>query len=430
MTPQPLLTKSSFQLDASGVAGFFGGDEAIYAMATVHVYEGRKWLGWYNSPGSYTVAKKYGQLAHSGIWDGLFPGVSVDPAELFEMEGNSGPEYWAVHSGTVLKSTGQTGFLFMKECEALEEKKVVQRRKTRPEMVTIAELMTIPNTSLRPTLSRPNTYLLAAIPMISSLCACVVCGVYRDWYCFSMILLGIVVNGLACLVIGSADLTFTHPEPARGSPKGDGMMKGDREIVILLGEEGAVNSVTRGEFSLQFADKPDHKNVGRCSLLLIVQFLAQLLLIPQGTLFGQIMFLSTLAVSWGYNSYLSSADRVKIQRRILVEKVLGKIKMTKYKLGTRTTMAVFVLLVLRPPHPEKILNGLLPNDTKTWRIWKKAVLDKLEGKVELYFDESDYDGVDEQERSLLENLYDDAEAAYDGFREHHPGLSDDVDKAV
>ncbi|KAI5993524.1 hypothetical protein EDD15DRAFT_2265805 [Pisolithus albus] len=28
-------------------------------MATVHVYEHRKWLGWYNSPGSYTVASRY-----------------------------------------------------------------------------------------------------------------------------------------------------------------------------------------------------------------------------------------------------------------------------------------------------------------------------------------------------------------------------------
>jgi hypothetical protein len=36
-----------FNLDSSGVAGFFGGEEAISAMATVHLYRGRKWLGWY-----------------------------------------------------------------------------------------------------------------------------------------------------------------------------------------------------------------------------------------------------------------------------------------------------------------------------------------------------------------------------------------------
>ncbi|EGO20228.1 hypothetical protein SERLADRAFT_400382 [Serpula lacrymans var. lacrymans S7.9] len=76
MPPIP-LQHSDFTLDASGVAGFFGGDEAISAMATVHMYESRKWLGWYNSPGSYTVAKRYGQLANSRFWDGLFPRTTL-----------------------------------------------------------------------------------------------------------------------------------------------------------------------------------------------------------------------------------------------------------------------------------------------------------------------------------------------------------------
>ncbi|EGO27955.1 hypothetical protein SERLADRAFT_367532 [Serpula lacrymans var. lacrymans S7.9] len=75
------LQNSDFTLNATGIAGFFGGDEAVSAMASVHMYEGRKWLGWYNSPGSYVVAKRYGQLANSRFWDGLFPGVNVDPAD-------------------------------------------------------------------------------------------------------------------------------------------------------------------------------------------------------------------------------------------------------------------------------------------------------------------------------------------------------------
>ncbi|OBZ66307.1 hypothetical protein A0H81_13874 [Grifola frondosa] len=83
--------KLSVTLDSSGVAGFFGGDEAVSAMATVHVYGGRKWLGWYNSPGSYEIAKRYGQLANSRFWDGLFPGINVDPAQLFELDGYKGP---------------------------------------------------------------------------------------------------------------------------------------------------------------------------------------------------------------------------------------------------------------------------------------------------------------------------------------------------
>src|ERR1700690_343857 len=100
------LASSKFRLDNSGVAGFFGGDEAIYAMATVHVYEGMKWMGWYNSPGSYIVAKRYWQLAHSRVQGGNLPGVhQIDPAALFELDGSIGPEYTALNSGSHIIDT-------------------------------------------------------------------------------------------------------------------------------------------------------------------------------------------------------------------------------------------------------------------------------------------------------------------------------------
>ncbi|KIJ36777.1 hypothetical protein M422DRAFT_179050, partial [Sphaerobolus stellatus SS14] len=73
------LQHSSFSLDVSGIAGFFGGEEAFAAMTSVHLFRGRRWLGWYNSPGSFYVSKKYGILARSRVWDGLYPGVNVDP---------------------------------------------------------------------------------------------------------------------------------------------------------------------------------------------------------------------------------------------------------------------------------------------------------------------------------------------------------------
>ena len=427
--PDNPLPKSSFTLDASGVAGFFGGDEAVYAMATVNIYQGRRWLGWYNSPGSYTVAKKYGQIAHSGIWDGLFPGIVVDPAILFELSGSSGPRYIGIHSGTIVEDTGHIGHLFMKECEVSDEKaQVVPGRISSAVTVTIAMLGDAPEHRMNPQLPMPNTIHLAIIPILASLATCALCGIYEDWYCFTMILLGIITSGLSCFVIGSAKLLFTHPKPAPGCPMGDGMMTDHKEIVILLGVEGAVNSVTRGEFQLRFADGPDHGNVGRCASLLIIQFVAQLLLIPQGSLFGQIMFLASLAVSWAYNSYLSSADREKVQREML-RKVLP-MKLTKYKLGTRTTMVVFVLLVLRPSNPEKLLNTLLPNDTNTWNIWKRVVLEKMKGKKPLFFDDGDHEGVDPQEENLLKNLYKDAEAAYSGFLNFVPGKSDNIEKVA
>jgi hypothetical protein len=429
--PHKPLSQSHFTLDTSGVAGFFGGDEAIYAMATVNIYPGRRWLGWYNSPGSYTVAKKYGQIAHSGIWDGLFPGITVDPAILFELSGSSGPGFIGAHSGTIIDDTGHIGHLLMKECESVPNDPAywVPGRTNSALMVTIATLGDEPEYKMNTQLPHPNTIHLAIIPILTSLATCALCGVYEDWYCFSMILLGIITSGLACFVIGSAKLYFIHPKPAPGCPMGDGMMTG-KEMVILLGVEGAVNSVTRGRFSLVFIDNPHHRNVGICAFFLIIQFVAQLLLIPQGSLFGQIMFLGSLAVSWVYNCYLSSTDREKLQREMLRKIVLPQMKLTKYRLGTRTTMVVFVLLVLRPSNLEKLLNALLPNDTNTWNIWKRVVLEKMEGKKPLSFDDGDHEGVDSREKELLENLYQDAEAAYNGFLKLVPGKSDNIEKVA
>ena len=301
VSPTLPLDKSNFTLDTSGVAGVFGGDEVVSAMATVHVYENRQWLGWYNSPGSYQIARQYGRLARSRFFDGFFPGVHTDPATLFELDGWKGPKFRAAHSGTIIEETGHLAALFMKEC-ASREGKVVEGRKTQAVGVTIAELHRVPEPQMYP--KRINIYspVFASIPISVSIGTCIACGVFEDWYLFSLILLGIFTSGIACLVIGSGKLVFTHPNPAKGSPPGDGILSSDKEIVLLKGAEGAVNSITRGRFSLSFDSEPKYQNIGWCSVLLTIQFIAQLLLVPQGSLFGQVIFVTSLGVSWFYNS--------------------------------------------------------------------------------------------------------------------------------
>jgi len=377
---------AQFSLDASGVAGFFGGEEAVYAMGTVHVYEGRKWLGWFNSPGSYEIGRRYGKLAKSRLWNGLFPGVNVDPAVLFELHGKVGPKYIAAFSGTVMQQTGH--------CAAL-----------------LAEH------TLHPKLYRSWAPLLAAIPISASFGTCVLCFIFQDWYSFSMILLGIITSGLACFVIGSGKLTYTHPEPAKGAPRGDGMLVDGNEMVIVKGEEGAVNSVTRGRFLLKYDSEPEYWSIGMCSILLIIQFLAQLLLIPQGTLFGQLMFIISLGVSWVYNMYLCSLDGEKIQSHILLKEVLREPQLTSHSLGTRTSAVVFALLVLRPPQLKEQLDSLLPNDTKVWRRWKEEVLKRIESRANFGLKEADLEVGDfeQDEGLLLQNLFNDAQSAYEGY---------------
>jgi hypothetical protein len=413
------LSDSKFSLDASGVAGFFGGDEAVSAMATVHVYQGRKWLGWYNSPGSYLIAKRYGQLANSRFWDGLFPGVNTDPATLFELDGGKGPKFKGVESGSNIPETGHLASLMVKECQ-VKQGIDVPGRKTQPVGVTIVDLHYVPEATMTPRQLTKYTSAFAFIPMSVSFGTCIACALFRDWYSFSMILLGIIASGISCFVIGSGKFTFTHPIPAPGTPRGDGLLITDNNVIVLLGAEGVVNSITRGRFSLNFGSEPEYRNIGICSLILTTQFVAQLLLIPQAALFGQIMFIASLAVSWAYNSWLSSLDKAEIQRRLLLDVVLKNPMMTKYMLGTRTTMAVFVLLALNPSDPAKVLDDLLPNDTQVWKRWKSIILSRLQGGEKMHFHSADWDdgNFNGNERTLLRTLLGDAQAAYDGYSDH------------
>jgi len=413
------LSDSKFSLDASGVAGFFGGDEAVSAMATVHVYQGRKWLGWYNSPGSYLIAKRYGQLANSRFWDGLFPGVNTDPATLFELDGGKGPKFKGVESGSIIPETGHLASLMVKECQ-MKQSIDVPGRKTQPVGVTIVDLHHVPDQIMTPKQLTKYTSAFAFIPMSVSLGTCIACALCRDWYSSSVILLGIIANGISCFVIGSGKFTFSHPIPTPGTPRGDGLLITDNNVIVLLGEEGAVNSITRGRFSLNFGSEPEYRDIGICALILTMQFIAQLLLMPQATLFGQIMFITSLAVSSAYNSWLSSSDKAEIQRRLLLDVVLKHPMMTKFMLGTRATMAVFVLLVLNPSDPAKVLDNLLPNDTKVWKRWKSIILSRLQDGEKMHFQSADWndDSFNGSESTLLRALLGDAQAAYDGYSDY------------
>ena len=185
--------------------------------------------------------------------------------------------------------------------------------------------------------------------------------------------MGIIASGVSCLVLGSADFVFAHPVPGKGSPAGDGILTSNKDIVLLRGTEGAVNSI--------------------------------------------------LGVSALYNASLSSLDSEKIHRKLLFERVLKNPRLTKYTLCTRTTAVVFMLLVLKLQDPTGFLDELLPNDTKVWRQWKATILEQLRlPNYQSFLSESKVgrhvDGFSEQEQDLLELLYEDARAAYNGYRDY------------
>ncbi|KAI0760991.1 hypothetical protein BD413DRAFT_607327 [Trametes elegans] len=402
-------------------------------MATVHLFHHRRWFGWYNSPGSYEIAKKYGQLSNSRFWDGLFPGVNRDPSHLFGLDGRKGPRFLAAHSGSVLQHSGHLAHLVARKADAMPAAtRVPSSRRPHSDAagsVTTIELNHAPPTTLHPPRRAGGPGLLALFPIAASVGACVLSGLAADWWCCASIALGVLASGLACFAIGSGQLTFAHPAPAAGAPPGDGVLLADDGIVVLRGAEGAVNALTRGRFGLRYGGGPRRARLGACSVLLTVQFLLQLLFIPQGTLFGQIMFVVTLAASWLYNTYLSALDKEDIQTEILLDVMrLSESDLQKYSFGTRTAMVVFTCLALESSRPKKILDELLPNDTPVWQHWKKAISFKLEAKQSLSFSESDWKlaqfGPEDQQ--LLRDLFVDATEAYLGFRKTRQSDSESV----
>ncbi|KAG2343631.1 hypothetical protein BDR05DRAFT_1059521 [Suillus weaverae] len=422
-------TKGSFTLDSAGVAGFFGGDETLSAMATVHLYRGRRWLGWYNSPGSYTVAKKYGQLANSRLWDGLFPGPNPEPAEAFGLDGKPGPRYVASLSGTDM-TTGHLAYLAIQRSRELEGVTIQGEPSTEtlPAAVTVIHVGDVRDMHRVGMMSTSHA-LLATIPITISIATCLSCAVAVDWLAFSLILLGIISSGISCFVIGTARLHLRAPKTVTpGVPPGDGLLLTPRDVVVLKGSEKDVNAITKGHFLLEMHGGPEYRSVGWCSLLLLAQFLLQLLLIPQATLFGQIMFLSSLAASWIYNSFLSSLESEKIQGDLFCQALqVEKDSIQKYCLHNRRSQAVFACSILSDGietnddfDAERMLSLFVPNKTRVWNLWRKKVAAQLKSTCpdkKFHVTAKEKEGLCEAQCKLLQTFLEDAQLAFEAYRE-------------
>ncbi|KAG2362400.1 hypothetical protein BDR07DRAFT_1357740 [Suillus spraguei] len=400
-------------------------------------------MGWYNSPGSWNVGKKFGKLAKSRFWDGLFPGPDEEPAKCFELDGKQGPKYVASRSGSVLQYTGHLAYLIMQISKEelgtqVEGKRITKQNKMQPPPNDQPNL-TLPNEEPARTIPpRSGRHaLFAIIPMFVSITACVLCVCMLDWFCFSMILLGIVSNGIFSVVIGSARLVLQGVNSASTAPPGDGMLMDGDNIVLLFGKEEDVATITRGKFVLEYNSliRDEYNAIGLCSFLLVIQLLLQLLLISQGKFGGQIMFLISFAFSWAYNLYLSSIDNEYIQQQVILRELrLEEKHIQTFVFGTRTTAAVFACLMLQPPgvfaesewkrlgfEPEDIIRNFMPNNTPVWIAWKEKVLEvmrKRDGSRDtchdlLKIDSSDEETFGQADRELIRQLLEDARIAYD-----------------
>ncbi|KDQ33632.1 hypothetical protein PLEOSDRAFT_1099590 [Pleurotus ostreatus PC15] len=472
---EPPLNNTKFNLDVSGIVGFLGGGEAISAMESMHFYKYRKWLSWYNSPGSYDIAKHYGRLARSRIWDGIYPGPNEEPAELLGLDGEQGPPYRGVVSGTTLNDTGHVGYVFAQYCRNAKAnpsqyssdpifttqttddqgpKPQQRKRKTKVMNVVVVDFDNVEDNDdsvekgSHLTLDSKEfpfwSVAVASIPISLNIANCILCGFYTEWYAFGVILYGILCNGIACYFIGSTEIYLTHTIPSPHSPPGNGILacKSDT-LIVCRGSERAINHVVKAKFVVRYGKEGDDQTyhmIGFSAMSLTIQFIAQLFLIPLSGLFGQIMFLSTLAISWIYNAYLSSIDKGRLQQQLLERHLFGddSNNMTKLELPTRTSAVVFAMLCGLPDlrgDPDAnvecakgIMCHLLPTDTKVWGRWHYSVCSKVRDLSERHssgsvrptsepfrFTEDACQGFDGKDKSLLCDLLEDARGGYESY---------------
>ena len=428
MAPLLPLRSTTFSLDVSSLAGFLGAEAALAVMMLPHLHAQRKWWGWYNCPGSYQIAKRYGELAHFRFLGALRGSTSSLPELALDLPSSAGSTYTAARSSIASSPVSPLAAMLFEECRGLETI-VINGRQTTPVDVTIADLRREPTSLER--LSVPSTYSrwIAVCPIATTLSAAIACAVYHDAVCAAMILVGALCHGLACLVMGNARFVYRHDVVSEHTPNhAHGWLESrdSRSIVILRGSDRAVTPVLRGRFSLQFESSQRHCLVTFCSILLGVQFLLQLLFVPQGTRFGQIMFVGSLSASWLYHQHVLANSKADVLQRIVMEEVLRGPVLRKLRFGTRTTAAVFVLLVLRPEirNMRACLASLLPSDTLVWQLWQDAVLRRLGSEKPLCFADCDKEwrsgrglsSVDDN--SLLDTLFGDASTAYIAFTEY------------
>ncbi|KJA25367.1 hypothetical protein HYPSUDRAFT_37881 [Hypholoma sublateritium FD-334 SS-4] len=387
---------AKFNLDTSGVAGFFGGEEAFAAMNSVHFTPSRRWIGWYNSPGSYFVAKQYGTLPNSTFWDGLFPGPELDPTELLQLNDKSGLPYIGVYSGIQLPAAGYLSYLLSLRVKpdltesAYFSKNVADMRldKLRKGVcVTVVELrdfddLTWPTYPIVPK-SHFKTLpvygaLLVALTILFSLASASISVLYEDWFSFSMIALGVLSNGVASIILGAGVIILKFNDTPKGSPLDDGVLLDGDNIIILHGSTRVVNGILHSKYRLEYEQDPQYDKIGICSIILLAQFLLQLFLIPQGELIGQIFFLATLAMSWICNGYFASFNYDEIKTNTLFDLIGEPVVHYTLMFDKRSTAVAYTMFYFRGlQEPKAPINGLFPNNMPVWYLWKEFICSSI-----------------------------------------------------
>lgn len=461
----------TFDLDVSGIAGFFGGDESIAAMASVNLIRYRWLLGWYNSPGSYFVSKKYGMIASTRIWDGLFPGEDSTPAESLGLDGRHGPRFIGAKSGTAIEMTGHLSNLVFEHLKGSATSPHASHRSVPNNPSPHAS--TILNNVGPTVVAHPEAQYLNSLTLVRmddhsgsmpipggdnvvmdnyikamgivgftgafftigfSVAAAIISAlVWHDYFCCIALGTGILCNGLAALVYGSATLKVIMPSVGSDAVPGDGILVRGNDIIILQGPESKIATITRGRYELKYPDEAPYHRIGLVSMLLTFQAFSQIILLPVATLKGQIIFLATFALSWLYNAYLASVDRDKLQYSAL-RRVLGLGKASSFERNAFQKWASVVAastFTLKPIRPDAWIAKMIPNSTPVWDMWRECVLHAIEleaNEKTPTFDlpKHGLQGWSELDKIQLKTQLDSAKIGYEWYLNQNRGTVDEI----
>ncbi|KAF8957858.1 hypothetical protein BDZ97DRAFT_1844411 [Flammula alnicola] len=224
-------------------------------MASVHLVRRRRWFGWYNSPGSLHVAKTYATLAQSRTFDRHSRALNVDPSSIMELDGKYGPRYLGVYSGTRLPQTGHMAYLLTDYCDKLDSNS--------SELGSPVMVVKFPgHPTIEPNSDLPSDHFSEFDPfvvllIIVNVVTAVLCGLTGDWYSFAMIVLGIVCNGVSCLVLGSGSLQVQFATASKHSlVPDDGLLipsiPGQPLIILQVVNPGSSTFIIRVKIGIRF----------------------------------------------------------------------------------------------------------------------------------------------------------------------------------
>ncbi|KIK20673.1 hypothetical protein PISMIDRAFT_575050 [Pisolithus microcarpus 441] len=181
---------------------------------------------------------------------------------------------------------------------------------------------------------------------------------------------------------------------------GEYIISSGMEIVVLRGSIPAVSSITHSETTMPFDVLQDVR--------ILVSFVCVILAIFEGLLVES-SIARTLLVD--LSSLLWSA---LFSLAVVADK-------WKYMFSTRTSAAVFALLLSRTEKAEEVMNELLPTpNTRAWKKWKDIILCRIRDREDLVIGTTDWDDGTwtDREREILVGLFQDARNAYEVFQKY------------